>query len=36
MNQGVVKAVHMIPAQGDAIADWESLWTSLAFEVSPN
>ncbi|MGI8783990.1 MAG: DUF4198 domain-containing protein [Acidobacteriota bacterium] len=31
----LVKAVHMIPVQDEAVADWESLWASLTFEVSP-
>ncbi len=35
-SQGIwlVKAVHMIPAQPDTGADWESLWASLTFEIA--
>ncbi len=29
----LVKAVHMIPAPAGVDADWESVWTSLTFEV---
>lgn len=29
----LVHAVHMVPARGDARADWESFWASLSFEV---
>ena len=29
----LIKAVHMIPAPPDVLADWESLWASLTFEV---
>jgi len=29
----LIKAVHMIPAPPDALADWESLWASVTFEV---
>jgi uncharacterized GH25 family protein len=29
----LVKAVHMLPAPDPAVADWESLWASLVFEV---
>lgn len=34
-RQGVwlVKAVQMVPAPPDAQADWESIWTSLTFEI---
>ena len=29
----LIKAVHMIPAPPDVLADWESLWASVTFEV---
>jgi hypothetical protein len=29
----LIKAVHMIPAPPDALADWESLWASVTFEI---
>jgi uncharacterized GH25 family protein len=29
----LIKAVHMIPAPGDAGADWESFWASLTFSL---
>ena len=29
----LVKTVHMIRAEGDPRADWESLWASLVFEA---
>lgn len=29
----LIKAVHMIPAADKAVADWESLWASLTFEL---
>jgi len=29
----LVEAVHMVPAPKDADADWESIWTSLTFEI---
>ncbi len=29
----LVKAVHMVPAPAGVDADWESIWTSLTFEV---
>ena len=29
----LVKAVHMVPATGDANADWRSIWASLTFEL---
>lgn len=29
----MVKTVHMVPLEGVADADWESLWGSLSFEV---
>jgi uncharacterized GH25 family protein len=29
----MIKAVHMIPAQPDAQADWQSFWASLTFEL---
>lgn len=29
----LVKAVHMVPANGAAQADWQSLWASLTFEI---
>jgi hypothetical protein len=29
----LIKAVHMIPAQPDAHAEWESFWASLTFEL---
>ena len=28
----VVKAVHMVPVEGDPYGDWRSYWTSLTFE----
>lgn len=31
----LVKAVHMQPAADPALADWESLWASLTFELAP-
>lgn len=31
-----VAAVHMIEARDKKIADWESLWASLTFELSPH
>jgi uncharacterized GH25 family protein len=31
----LVEAVHMVPAPRETGADWESLWASLTFEVSP-
>ena len=30
----LVKTVHMIRAEGDPRADWESLWASLVFEAA--
>lgn len=32
----LVKAVHMIPAPAGVDADWESVWTSVTFEVPEN
>jgi uncharacterized GH25 family protein len=29
----MVKAVHMIAAQPDAQADWQSFWASLTFDL---
>ena len=29
----LVKAVHMVPAPPEVVADWESLWASLTFEI---
>jgi len=29
----LIKAVHMIPAPPEVLADWESLWASVTFEV---
>ena len=29
----LVKAVHMVPASDAALADWQSLWASLTFEI---
>ncbi|MEO8432152.1 MAG: DUF4198 domain-containing protein [Acidobacteriota bacterium] len=29
----LVEAVHMIPAPKDADADWESIWSSVTFEI---
>lgn len=29
----LIHAVHMVPAKGDARADWESFWASLTFEL---
>src|SRR6185295_8811529 len=29
----MIKAVHMIPAQPGAQADWQSFWASLTFEL---
>ena len=31
----MVKAVHMVPAAADSGADWESIWASLTFELTP-
>jgi uncharacterized GH25 family protein len=31
----MVKAVHMVPAPAASGADWESIWASLTFELSP-
>jgi hypothetical protein len=28
-----VESVHMIPAPKGVDADWESVWTSLTFEI---
>ena len=27
--------VHMVPAAADSGADWESIWASLTFELTP-
>jgi len=32
----LIKAVHMIPAPGDAGAEWESFWASLTFSIPPS
>jgi len=32
-GQWLIKAVHMIPAKADALADWESFWATLTFEI---
>jgi uncharacterized GH25 family protein len=32
-GQWIVTAVHMVPAQRDSGADWESLWASLSFQL---
>ena len=29
----LVKAVHMVPAPPDVLAEWESLWASVTFEI---
>ncbi|HYN20943.1 MAG TPA: DUF4198 domain-containing protein [Thermoanaerobaculia bacterium] len=29
----LIKAVHMVPAPKGSVADWESLWASLTFEL---
>jgi Domain of unknown function (DUF4198) len=29
----LIKAVHMIPAPPDVLAEWESLWASVTFEI---
>jgi Domain of unknown function (DUF4198) len=33
VGRWLVKAVHMVPAPADVVADWESLWASLTFEI---
>jgi uncharacterized GH25 family protein len=31
----LIKAVHMVPAPAGSKADWESVWASLTFELTP-